>query len=103
MIPAPTAERNSWLERAAYVCLLGFAAAPQFSIAAAGILLSLTALLWLILVISNRERIEVPPMFWPLAAYAGATLVASFLSVNPAISLVDCKQLVLFAIVPISY
>ncbi len=93
----------SGLERAAYVSLLGFAAAPQFSIAASDILLGLSALLWLAVVIINRERIEVPRMFWPLAAYAGATLVASLFSVDRAVSFADCKQLLLFAIVPITY
>jgi putative inorganic carbon (hco3(-)) transporter len=96
-------DRMSGLERAAYVSLLAFAAAPQFSIAASGILLGLSALLWIAVVILNRERIEVPRMFWPLAAYAGATLVASFFSVDPTTSFEDCKQLVLFAIVPITY
>lgn len=42
-------------------------------------------------------------MFWPLAAYAGATLVAALFSVDPGTSFIDCKQLLLFAIVPISY
>jgi O-antigen ligase len=93
----------SGLERAAYVSMLGFAAAPQFSIAASGILLGLSALLWLAVVIVNRERIEVPRMFWPLAAYAGVTLVASLFSANRAVSFADCKQLLLFAIVPITY
>jgi O-antigen ligase len=96
-------DRMIWLERAGYVCLLGFAAAPQFSIAAAGILLTLSAVLWLALVLYNRERIEVPPMFWPLAAYAGATLVACLFSVDPVVSFRDSKQLLLFAIVPITY
>ena len=99
---SPT-DHASGLERAAYLSLLAFAAAPQFSIAASGILLGLSALLWLALVIVNHEHIEVPRMFWPLAAYAGATLVASFFSVDPRISFEDCKQLVLFAIVPITY
>ena len=96
-------DRMSGLERAAYVSMLGFAAAPQFSIAASGILLGLSALLWLAVVIINRERIEVPRMFWPLAAYAGVTLIASLFSANRAVSFADCKQLLLFAIVPITY
>ena len=96
-------DRMSGLERAAYLSLLAFAAAPQFSIAASGILLGLSALLWIAVVIVNHERIEVPRMFWPLAAYAGATLVASLFSVDPGISFGDCKQLLLFAIVPITY
>jgi O-antigen ligase len=98
-----TAGRSPWLERAAYVALLGFAAAPQFSIAVAYVLLGLAAALWLTLVIVNHERIDVPRMFWPLAVYAGATLVSAALSPYPEISLLDCKQLVLFAIIPIAY
>lgn len=93
----------SKLERAAVLALLAFVAGVQFSIAAAGILLTLTALLWLALVVRNRERIEWPAMFWPLLAYAGATLVASALSLDPGVSIRDSKQLVLFAIVPIAY
>ena len=96
-------DRMSGLERAAYLSMLAFAAAPQFSIAASGILLGLSALLWLAVVIINRERIEVPRMFWPLAAYAGVTLVAALFSANPTVSFADCKQLLLFAIVPITY
>jgi O-antigen ligase len=94
---------TSRLERAASIALLAFAAAPQFSIAAADILLGLTAILWLALVLGRRERIEVPAMFWPLAAYAAATLVSCVFSVDPATSFRDSKQLVLFAIVPITY
>ena len=55
------------------------------------------------MVIHGRERIEAPRMFWPLAAYAGATLVAAVFSIDPQTSLIDCKQLLLFAIVPIAY
>jgi O-antigen ligase len=91
------------LERAACLALLAFAAALQVSIAAADILLAIAALLWIGLLVKNRERIEVPGMFWPLAAYAGATLVASFFSVDRAVSLVDSKQLVLLVIVPLAY
>jgi len=42
-------------------------------------------------------------MFWPLLAYAGATLVAAVFSVDPRVSLIDCKQLVLLIIVPLTY
>jgi O-antigen ligase len=91
------------LERAACIALFGFAAALQVSIAAADILLALTTVLWLGVVIRNRERIAVPPMFWPLAAYAAATLVSAVFSVDPHVSLVDSKQLVLLVIIPIVY
>jgi O-antigen ligase len=98
-----TPNGTSRLEQAACVALLAFMAALQFSIAAAGILLALTTLLWLGLVVRNRETVEWPAMFWPLLAYAGATLVSSLFSLDPRISFVDSKQLVLFAIVPIAY
>jgi len=91
------------LERAACLALLAFAAALQLSIAAADILLTIAAILWVGVLVRNRERVEVPPMFWPLAAYAGATLVAAFFSVDPRTSLIDSKQLVLLIIVPLTY
>src|SRR5688500_6863577 len=91
------------LERAAYFALLAFAASLQVSIAAANILLALTAILWLALIITRRERVEVPAFFWPLLAYAGWTVVSAVASVEPEIRLPDTKQLVLFAIVPIAY
>jgi O-antigen ligase len=98
--PAAAGDR---LERFAYLSLLAFAAALQVSIAAADILLTIAGLLWLALLIRNHERVEVPRMFWPLAAYAGATLIAAVFSVDPHTSLIDCKQLVLFLIVPVAF
>jgi O-antigen ligase len=114
MKPQATTWSNGWtdampalpgapLERAACVALLAFAAALQVSIAVADILLAIATVLWLGVVVRNRERIDVPKMFWPLAAYAAATLVASVFSVDPRVSLVDSKQLVLLVIVPLAY
>jgi O-antigen ligase len=91
------------LERAACLALLAFAAALQLSIAAADILLTVATILWVGLLVRNKERFEVPRMFWPLAAYAAATLVASVFSVDPRVSLIDSKQLVLLVIVPLTY
>jgi putative inorganic carbon (hco3(-)) transporter len=99
LTPAP---RAGLLERSAVVCLLLFAACLQFSIAAAQILLSLTAILWLTLIVRRRERVDVPRMFWPLAAYAGISLVSAAFSIYPSVSIPDSKQLLLFAIVPIA-
>jgi hypothetical protein len=75
------------LERAAYYALLAFVALLPFSIFASELLLTITGLLWLAVVIHGRERIEAPRMFWPLAAYAGATLVAAAFSVDPRTSI----------------
>jgi O-antigen ligase len=91
------------LERAAYYALLAFVALLPFSIFASELLLTITGVLWLKLVVRGHEKFEVPGMFWPLAAYAGATLVASLFSVDPRTSFIDCKQLLLFSIIPIGY
>ncbi|MCL4845614.1 MAG: O-antigen ligase family protein [Acidobacteria bacterium] len=91
------------LEWAALVALVCFVASLQVSIAAAGILLSITLAAWAAVVASGHERVEVPRMFWPLAAYAGATLVSVAFSRDSLTSLVDSKQLLLFLIVPVVY
>ena len=91
------------LERAAYYALLAFVALLPFSIFASELLLTITGVLWLALLVRGHERVAVPRMFWPLAAYAAATLVAAAFSVAPRESFIDCKQLLLFLIVPIAY
>ena len=100
MVRSTTGRR---LEAVAVAALLGFVAALQFSIAIADILLAVTLLAWVACVVTGRERVEVPGSFWPLAAYAGMTLVSSAFSTNPANSFTDSKQLVLFLIVPAAY
>jgi len=103
MTSMPEPDAPVGLERAAWLALLAFAASLQVSIFAAGVLLTVTALLWLALVIRNKERIEVPRMFWPLVAYAAVTMISALFAVDRGVSLRDTKQLVLFAIVPIAY
>jgi O-antigen ligase len=93
---------DRWLERAGYTALIGFVSALQFSIAAANILLGVCLLIWLLRAIALR-RVEVPTFFYPLMAYAIATLVSAAFSDDPAASFVDSKQLVLFLIVPMVY
>jgi len=95
--------RTDRLEQSAYWAMLGFVAVLQVSIAASNILLAVTALLWMALVISRRERVEVPSMFWPLALFGALSLAAAVFSIDPGKSLRDSRQLLLFAIVPIGY
>jgi hypothetical protein len=102
-VAVPAAPPVDRLEQAAYWSLLGFVAALQVSIAASNILLAVSAILWLALVSTRRERIDAPAMFMPLAAYAVLSLVAAIFSIDPEKSIVDSKQLLLFAIVPIAY
>jgi O-antigen ligase len=91
------------LETAAFATLLAFVAALQGSIAVAGILLAVTYAAWAALVFLRAERVSVPGMFWPLLAYAGATLASALFSRDPLASLIDSKQLLLFLIVPVVY
>jgi len=79
------------------------AGALQFSIAVAQLLLLISLICWAVVLIVRRERFEAPSFFWPLTAYAAATLVSAAFSSDPVTSLVDCKQLVLFLIVPAAY
>ena len=104
-MPAPDADRpvRDRLEFAGVAGLLGFVAALQISIAAAETLLAITLLLWVIWLVARRERVEVPRMFIPLAAYAGVTLVSAAFSSDPRTSFTDCKQLALFLTVPMVY
>jgi O-antigen ligase len=91
------------LEQLGALAVFGVAAAVLFSIAVAQILLAVAIACWVAVIAIRRERIEVPAFFWPLAAYAGITLVSAAFSFEPRVSLVDCKQLVLFVLVPVVY
>lgn len=103
MTPSSDLDRPAGLERAAWLALLAFVALLQVSIFAAQVMLTVTAVLWLVLVVRNGERIEVPWMFWPLAIYAGWTIFAAIVAIDREVSIRDTKQLVLFAIIPIAY
>ena len=98
-----TVSRVAGLETAAFATLLGFVAALQISIAASGILLTVTAGLWIALLAAERGRPAAPPFFTPLIAYAAATLVSVAFSLDPGISLVDSREVLLFMVVPIVY
>ncbi|HEV8208524.1 MAG TPA: O-antigen ligase family protein [Vicinamibacterales bacterium] len=100
-IDAPHQADRLGLEQAGALALFGMAGAVQFSIAAAQILLGIALVCWITLLIVRRERFEAPSFFWPLMAYGAATLVSAALSPDPATSLMDCKQLVLFLLVPL--
>jgi O-antigen ligase len=95
--------RGDKFEIASIGALLGFVAAAQVSIAAAGIMLFITIVCWATVVAVHHERVQVPAMFWMLAAYGAATFVSALASKEQMHSLVDCKQLVLFLIVPVVY
>jgi O-antigen ligase len=91
------------LERVTAGLLLAFVAALQVSIALAHIMLTAMLVAWVALRVREGGRPPAPAFFLPLAVYAGLTLLSSLVSVDPAASLVDSKQLVLLAIVPAVY
>ena len=91
------------LETAGLAAVVAVAGALQFSIAAAQILLGIALVGWLLLLVVRREHFEAPHFFWPLLAYAGVTLASAALSSDVRTSLIDCKQLVLFLLVPVAY
>ncbi|UCE42332.1 MAG: O-antigen ligase family protein [Candidatus Aminicenantes bacterium] len=73
------------------------------SISLIQIALSLAFLCWLILHIKQKKWPRFPPFFWPLLIYCVLSLLSSFRSVNPKISLTDSRELLLFFIVPITF
>jgi len=102
-LDAPHPLRGDRFEHAGVLALFGIAGALQFSIAAAQILLTIALLCWVALLVVRHERFAAPQFFWPLLVYAGATLMSAALSEDPRLSFLDCKQLVLFLIVPLTY
>ena len=102
-LDAPRPVESDRIEHVGALALFAVAGALQFSIAAAQILLAIAFICWIALLVVRRERFEAPGFFWPLVAYAGATLVSAALSPDPRASLIDCKQLVLLLIVPLTY
>ena len=97
---APPRDRLEW---AAVAGLLGFVAALQLSIAAAGICLALMLACWAGTLFVGQERWDAPRFFWPLLIYAAWTLVSAAFSPDPRTSFIDSKQLVVFLIVPAVY
>lgn len=77
--------------------------AVQFSIAVASAVAAILLIVWVAAMVARREPPELPALFWPLAAYAGLTLVSALFSLSRVESLIDCKQLLLLLIVPATY
>ena len=91
------------VSRIALWSLFGFVAALQLSIVAAQALLAVAVIGWVAMLASGKARFAAPAFFRPLLVYALFTLVATVFSVDPRVSFVDDKQLLLFLIVPAVY
>jgi O-antigen ligase len=73
------------------------------SISLSQIFLSFSLIFWIVVLIREKQKFIFPSFFWPLLVYAALSLVSSFLSVNPEMSIKDSKELLLFLIIPIVY
>ncbi len=71
------------------------------SISLSQIFLFLAFIIWLVRLIRDKQMPRFPSFFWPLLAYSLLSLLSSFFSVNPEISLKDSRELLLFLVVPI--
>jgi O-antigen ligase len=100
-LPAATA-RVVTTERVGWWALVGVVAALQLSIAAAQICLAIAVVAWLLH--SRRAgALIIPATAWPLLVYALWTLLSAGVSGDPAVSVPDTKQLVLFLLVPVVF
>ena len=103
MIAAQDNYDSSKLETTALISLFGFVAAIQISIAAAGILLAVTVVLWAALLASKREWPTAPPFFGALLIYGAVTLTSALFSLEPISSFSDSREILLFLVVPLVY
>jgi O-antigen ligase len=99
--------RESPLERTSFWLIATCLGVVQFNLLTAQVLFGVAAICWLVIVVRGRKegrasaRPDVPSWFLPLIVYAVLTLASALASSNRAASLVDCKQLVLFLLVPV--
>jgi O-antigen ligase len=64
--------------------------------------LALAFLFWLISLFRRETELRLPSFFWPLLVYAALSIIVCFFSVNPAVSLKDARELILYLAVPIT-
>src|SRR5262245_18364357 len=88
------------LRRFTRIALALTVASVQFSIAIGEIFLAVTVLSWCILLVVERRLPAAPPWIVPLLLFAGWTVVSAAFSPERAVSIADCKQLVLLLLVP---
>ena len=92
----------SILDRTAFWLLTAALGLTQFNLLAAQVLYGVASVLWLALLLRGAVPRRAPAFFIPLLVYAALTLVSALLSANRAASLLDCKQLLLFSVVPVT-
>ncbi len=90
------------IDRIGWWALAAAVASLQISIAAAQVSVTVAALAWVARAALSGAP-EMPRFVWPLAVYAALTLLSAAVSRDPAVSVPDTKQLVLFLLVPIVF
>ena len=100
---SPHATLTPALRRVALVGLALTVAAVQFSIAISELFLAVALAAWAVTLVVEHRRPSAPPWMLPLMLYAGWTLVSAAFSPERGISFIDCKQLVLLLLVPLTY
>jgi O-antigen ligase len=85
------------------IALILYLLFSMLSITVSQIFIAVALITWFILFFQKRQSFHFPNFFWVLLAYAALSLIASFFSDNPAISLKDSRELLLFLIVPLTY
>jgi len=73
------------------------------SISISQIFIALALVCWLILLITKKQKFLVPRFFWILVIFSIFSLLASFFSVNPGMSLKNSRELLLFLVIPIVF
>jgi O-antigen ligase len=91
------------LERLLPLFITLFVLFSMVSISLSQITLSLAIAVLAILVAKKQIKISFPPFFWGVIVYCALSILSSFFSVNPRVSLIDSKDLLLFLIIPVVY
>jgi O-antigen ligase len=91
------------LERLRPLFITLFVLFSLVSISLSQIMLAHAFIVLAILVITKKTKVRFPAFFWGAVVYCVLSILAYFFSVNPGISLIDSKDLLLFLIIPIVY
>ena len=86
-----------------WIFLASYLLFSMISISLIQIALFLAFLSWVIVHLKRKNWPRFPSFFWPLLLYCALSLISSFRSVNPKISLIDSRELLLFLVVPITF
>lgn len=95
-----------FLEKSGFLVWLFIAVYLLFSMVSISLIqiaLFLAFLCWFVFHLQQKRWPRFPSFFWPLVLYCALSLLSSFYSVNPKVSFIDSRELLLFLIVPITF